>query len=63
MTGNVYEWCLDFYGEKYYNSTQTNEITNNPIGPRSGNSRVIRGGGWHTEKEQCYLFYRKKSST
>lgn len=39
MSGNVREWCQDWYGS-YSGSTQTN-----PTGPASGSSRVHRGGG------------------
>ena len=42
MTGNIFEWCSDWYGEKYYG--QSNEY--NPQGPPSGTSRVLRGGSW-----------------
>jgi formylglycine-generating enzyme required for sulfatase activity len=43
MTGNVWEWCYDWYGgSDYYASSP--EM--NPKGPDAGSSRVLRGGGW-----------------
>lgn len=40
MSGNVDEWCQDFYYEKYY----TKNPQTNPTGPESGRDRVTRGG-------------------
>ena len=40
MSGNVREWCSDWYGD-YSSSAQTN-----PTGPNSGSKRVCRGGSW-----------------
>jgi len=41
MSGNVCEWCNDWYGD-YSRSVQTD-----PTGPASGLTRVYRGGGWY----------------
>jgi formylglycine-generating enzyme required for sulfatase activity len=43
MAGNVSEWVNDFYSETYYQSSAS---SNNPLGPESGQSRVLRGGSW-----------------
>ncbi len=42
MTGNVWEWCQDWYGEKYYRQSPGK----NPPGLQSGTRRVLRGGAW-----------------
>ena len=42
MTGNVWEWCSDWFDEKYY----ANSPAKNPLGPEAGDNRVIRGGSW-----------------
>jgi formylglycine-generating enzyme required for sulfatase activity len=42
MSGNVGEWCYDWYDESFYKVSPSQ----NPTGPEIGTSRVIRGGGW-----------------
>jgi formylglycine-generating enzyme required for sulfatase activity len=42
MAGNVAEWVYDWYAADYYSISPDN----NPTGPESGSSRVVRGGGW-----------------
>lgn len=52
MSGNVFEWCWDWFD--YYSSSPSN----NPKGPESGSSRVMRGGSWHNGSSYCRVVYR-----
>lgn len=49
MSGNVYEWCSDFYQETYPLADQKN-----PTGPATGTERVMRGGA--TDPNMCESF-------
>ena len=52
MSGNVAEWCQDWYGD-YSSSSQTN-----PTGPCSASLRVNRGGGCRDNVGYCLVSYR-----
>ncbi len=53
LSGNVWEWCHDQYGEKYYEECKAKGTVENPTGPESGSFRVIRGGSWIISAGYC----------
>ena len=54
MSGNVFEWCQDWYDNSYYK----NSPDNNPTGPTSGTYRVLRGGSWSIFAQGCRVAAR-----
>ena len=49
MSGNVREWCNDWYSDTYYSSPSGPD----PTGPTSGTERVLRGGCWGDQPRAC----------
>ena len=56
MSGNVFEWCWDWYGEEYYEYS----LSVNPKGPSSGSQRVMRGGSIDDSGLSMYCTIRWK---
>lgn len=60
MSGNVHEWCSDYYGD-YHRGKEIN-----PQGPSSGNRRVVRGGSWYIDGKHSRVtarHFRKQSES
>jgi formylglycine-generating enzyme required for sulfatase activity len=58
MSGNVWQWTNDWYGENYYSVSPRI----NPPGPQSGSKRIFRGGSWFYDARGARTTYRDFAS-
>jgi len=61
LSGNVYEWCWDWYDANYYAECYQDGAVLNPADAKSSSAgRVIRGGCWDYPAENCRVAFRSR---
>jgi formylglycine-generating enzyme required for sulfatase activity len=56
MSGNVREWCMDWYGS--YSASYQQD----PMGANSGSYRASRGGSWNGNAANCRVAERQSGT-
>jgi formylglycine-generating enzyme required for sulfatase activity len=54
VLGNVWEWVNDWYDQNYYQRSPSQD----PTGPASGSTRVVRGGAWNSDPSAVRVSHR-----
>ncbi len=67
MSGNVFEWCWDWFAgdlsdqsDKYFEECEKQGVVLNPKGAKSGSYRVVRGGSWYYFAIYCRASFRNR---
>lgn len=58
MSGNIQEWCYDWYDENYYTYCNNMGTVANPYGPDTGKNRIVRGGACDSSPTFIRTTYR-----
>jgi formylglycine-generating enzyme required for sulfatase activity len=58
MSGNVWEWCWDYFDEEYYKDSPQED----PRGSNIGGYRIVRGGSWRNLQPEVRCAYRQEKS-
>jgi formylglycine-generating enzyme required for sulfatase activity len=58
MSGNVWEWCEDWFDEKFYEKCKKQGLVENPVNTARGGRRVFRGGSFFFTPSVCRPSYR-----
>ena len=56
MSGNVREWCSDWFSPYYY---KPNVTYKNPKGPSKGTLKILKGGSWSSEMERTMEYFMR----
>ena len=58
MSGNVWEFCQDYYDPGYYKKSPSKNPCNTTKGQGKKGNRVARGGAWNVDETRCQVSYR-----